>query len=156
VKRPRHKLVVFTAQSKNQFYCRDAVCEYVIRAGAVPLNPFRVFDYFLSDRVEREAIREGNNELIHIADEVWVFGETIADGVFAEIALASDLGKPIRLFSIAPEFRRIHPIKPSALHFEHPVYGKTKLGRNDLLRLISRHLDHAQPDQLDMFDDRDS
>src|SRR5580704_15510026 len=73
-----HRSVVFTAQSKREFYCRDAVCEYVFRQGRIPLNPFRVFGYFLGDRVDRDVVRAGNNNLIRISDELWVFGELIA------------------------------------------------------------------------------
>jgi hypothetical protein len=39
--------VVFTAQSKLHFYCRDAICEFVFNQGAVPVNPFRLYEYFL-------------------------------------------------------------------------------------------------------------
>src|SRR5882724_8814863 len=92
--------VIFTAQSKFYFYCRDAVCEFVFQKNAVPLNPFRVFEYFLGDRVERNLVRQGNNSLIRIADELWVFGEMIADGVLFEIFLARELNKPIRFFTI--------------------------------------------------------
>ncbi len=80
--------VVFTAQSKVYFYCRDAVCQFVFDNGAVPVNPFRVFEYFLGDRVDRNLVRQGNNNLIRIVDELWVFGDVIADGVLAEICLA--------------------------------------------------------------------
>ena len=48
--------VVFTAQSKVYFYCRDAVCEFVFQNNAVPVNPFRVFEYFLGDRVDRDLV----------------------------------------------------------------------------------------------------
>ena len=59
--------VVFTAQSKLYFYCRDAVCEYVFRHGAIPINPFRAFGYFLDDRVERDLVRQANNNLLRRA-----------------------------------------------------------------------------------------
>ena len=66
--------VVFTAQSKQFFYCRDAVCASFLEVDCLPLNPFRVFSYFLDDRVDRDKTRQGNNTLIRLADEVWVFG----------------------------------------------------------------------------------
>jgi len=110
--------IVFTAQSKKYYYCRDAICEYVFAHGAVPINPFRVFGYFLDDRVERNRVREANNNLIRISDELWVFGATIADGVLFEIAYARSLAKRIRLFSVATRAREIREISPMALHFE--------------------------------------
>src|SRR4051812_22037067 len=103
-----HMPVAFTAQSKRHFYCRDAVCAFTIDNAYIPLNPFRVFGFFLDDRVDRNLVRQGNFNLIRTADELWVFGRTIADGVFAEIRYARDLNKPIRFFTIgtrASDFR---------------------------------------------------
>src|SRR5262245_60552970 len=121
--------VVFTAQSKQFFYCRDAVCQFVLSRQAVPLNPFRVFEYFLGDRVDRDVVRLGNNNLIRIADELWVFGETIADGVLAEILYARQLRKPVKYFTIENKAERIRELRPSELRFEKQVYAAMKLQR---------------------------
>ena len=102
--------VVFTAQSKHYFFCRDAVCAYVLQHGRVPLNPFRMFDYFLNDRVDRDVIRRANFNAIRVSDELWVFGDTIANGVFAEIRYAAELKKPIRFFTISPNTEEIRPL----------------------------------------------
>jgi hypothetical protein len=140
--------VVFTAQSKLDFFCRDAVCEFVFRQGAVPLNPFRAFEYFLGDRVERDLVRRGNNNLIRIADELWVFGDKIADGVLFEIYYAQRLGKPVRFFSIHNDARKIGEVDPRKLTFEREVYTKTKERKDDLIaRIAGRQLD-----QLQLFD----
>ena len=58
--RTDHLPIVFTAQSKAFFYCRDAVCEFVFNRHCVPLNPFRVFEYFLGDRVDRDAVGQAD------------------------------------------------------------------------------------------------
>jgi hypothetical protein len=110
--------VVFTAQSKRDFFNRDVVCQYVFDQGKVPLNPFRAFDYFLSDRVERDLVRIGNNNLIRISSELWVFGQSIADGVYAEILFARDLKLPVRYFTIASRVSEILEIKAEELVFE--------------------------------------
>ncbi len=110
--------LVYTAQSKRAFYCRDAVCEFVVRQGKVPLNPFRVFGYFLGDRVERDAVRQGNFTVARRSDAVWVFGTEIADGVLAEIAFAHALGKPLRLFTIATRAEEIREATPDEITFE--------------------------------------
>ena len=74
LEKPTAKLpVVFTAQSKLYFYCRDAICEFVFNQGAVPVNPFRLYEYFLGDRVDRDLIRQANNNLIRKCDELWIF-----------------------------------------------------------------------------------
>ncbi len=149
--------VVFTAQSKVFFYCRDAVCEFVFNNGAVPINPFRVFEYFLGDRVKREQVRQGNNNLIRLADQLWVFGETIADGVLAEVLLARQLQKPVRFFTIDNKAEKIRELSAKHLQFERQVYTKTKLRRHDLIAKILGHdPDQPPPQQLTLFSDGDS
>jgi hypothetical protein len=130
------KLIIYTAQSKNFFYCRDAVCEFVFHQGAVPLNPFRVFDYFLSDRVSRDVVRDGNRRLIEASDEVWVFGQALADGVILEIALATRLSKPLRYFSIGARAAEIMPIVPEQLRVEDEVLMVSGLDELQILRHI--------------------
>jgi len=133
--------VVFTAQSKVYFYCRNAVCEYVLRQGCLPLNPFRVFEYFLDDRVERDIIRQGNNNLIRIADELWVFGKVIADGVLFEILYAKTLGKPVRYFTIDNRVDGINEVGINSLSFESEVKDQYKgVTRNTLINWLSKSI----------------
>lgn len=126
------KPVVYTAQSKAFFYCRDAVCEFVFNQGYIPINPFRVFDYFLGDRVSRDCVREGNNNIIRVCDEVWVFGHVIANGVLSEIKLAIELKKPLRYFSIDNRARLIREIRPSMLRFERELYSEKGMNKKEL------------------------
>jgi len=119
--------LVYTAQSKQHFYCRDAVCEYVFKRGAVPLNPFRAFDYFLGDRVPREMVREGNQRLIAASDQLWVFGTTLADGVVVELAQATRLGIPVKFFTIGASVAEIHEVAPDRVDFELEVLELTGL-----------------------------
>ena len=140
--------VVFTAQSKAYFYCRDAVCEYVFSHNAIPVNPFRVFEYFLGDRVDRNLVRTGNNNLIRIVDELWVFGETIANGVLFEVRFAKDLGKPIRYFTIDTIAKNIRPISPLKLKFEREVLSVSK-SKEDLIAEIAG----SPSSQLSLFEE---
>lgn len=117
--------IVFTAQSKQYFYCRDVVCEFVFKRGCVPLNPFRAFDYFLGDRVDRDDVRIGNNNLIRLADELWVFGTSIADGVLFEIEYAHELGRHVRLFTIGNRMGDIHEVTVDQLVFEPQLIQRT-------------------------------
>jgi hypothetical protein len=131
------KKIVYAAQSKAYFYCRDIVCEFVFREGAVPLHPFRMFDYFLGDRVDRDTIREANSAVIAICHEVWVFGEVIADGVLLEIALATRAGKPIRYFTIDNDIHKIRETSIAELEFEREVYEETQLDKHVLKSRIA-------------------
>ena len=100
--------IIFTAQSRHLFYYRNLICKYVLEQGAIPLNPFTMWGYFLDDLVERDLVRRGNNSLLRLADEVWVFGP-IADGVVAEIECAIRLGKPLQFLSAGSRYEDINP-----------------------------------------------
>jgi uncharacterized FAD-dependent dehydrogenase len=130
--------MIFTAQSKVFFYCRDAICEYVLRQEKLPINPFRVFDYFLGDRVDRNIIRRGNNKLIQSCEELWVFGP-IADGVLFEIAYAKELNIPIKYFHISTNSSEIHPIKLNEVVFESEVHAK-QIKKTDLIHFLENEL----------------
>ena len=114
----------------------------------LPLNPFRVFEYFLGDRVDRELVRQANNNLISRSDELWVFGDHIADGVFFEIRYAQELGKQLRFFTVHNIVEEIHEIAPEELRFEPEVFERTGLLHDDLIRAI---LEPANPAQLSLF-----
>ena len=68
------------------------------------------------DTVDRDLIRNANNNLVKKADELWVFGP-ISDGVLAEIRLAKELNKPIRCFRIV-ESKEIKEISKDEVEFE--------------------------------------
>jgi len=144
------RVTVFTAQSKRHYYCRDAICEFVFLRRAVPLNPFRAFGYFLGDRVDRQLVREANNNLIRLTDELWVFGTTIANGVLFEVAHAHDLGKPVHFFTVAARANEIRSAPIEALRFESELYTKG-YSREDL-RAIARGVGRFEPPPLRLFD----
>lgn len=128
--------LIFTAQSKAYFYCRDVICQFVFEKGYLPINPFRVFDYFLGDRVKRDMIRRGNNQLIKTCDELWVFG-SIADGVLFEIASAIDQGKKIRFFTVGTTIQEIKEIDTNELTFEPEVHAR-KIKKQDIIDFINQ------------------
>lgn len=109
--------IIYTAHSKLTFFCRDVICEYVLQKECVPLNPFRMFDYFLGDRVERDLIRRGNNNIVRVADQTWVFGE-VSNGVLFEIQYATDLGKIVRYFTVGTRLEDIKEIEAGDVRFE--------------------------------------
>jgi uncharacterized phage-associated protein len=108
--------LVYVAHSKHYFYFTRHITKFILENNCVPLNPFMIHDYFLLDSVERETIRESNNELVRRADELWVFGP-VSDGVLEEIKLANKLLKPIRYFEIIRS-RDIAEISKEEVKFE--------------------------------------
>ena len=73
-------------------------CRILSTLGFMPLAPHLYFTTFLNDGDKKEradGIRFGMRWLEE-ADEVWVFGGTISEGMAAEIAKAKELGKTVR------------------------------------------------------------
>ena len=134
VSETKERKVIFTAQSKQFFYCRDVVCEYVLRQGCIPVNPFRLFDYFLSDRVDRDLIRNGNNEMIRRCDELWVFGN-VSDGVLFEIYVCRKMGKTVRFFNIATRAQEIKELKAEEVTFDPEIHS-FQIKKEDLLAMV--------------------
>ena len=110
------KPIVFTALSKKYFYMRMLIVKYVLENGCVPISPFMSFDYYLADTVERDIVRNANNNLVAIDDELWVFG-SISNGVMAEIRQVQSMKKPIRFFAVEND-RDITEIQNNKLLFE--------------------------------------
>ncbi len=78
--------VIFIAMSKHLFYFRRHAVKFVLEQGYAPISQFGIFDYFVMDTIDRDLVRRANNNLIRIANELWVFGP-ISDGVLAEIKM---------------------------------------------------------------------
>ena len=108
--------LIYPAISKHYFYFRQHISKFVLEQDCVPLNPFMMFEYFMLDTVDRDLIRNANNNLVKKSDELWVFGP-ISDGVLAEIKLAKSLNKPIRYFKII-RGKEIKEISKEEVEFE--------------------------------------
>lgn len=116
-----NKSLVYTAMSKHFFYYRMHISKYVIEQHKVPLNPFMIFEYFMLDSVDRDLIREGNNNLVMRSDELWVFGP-VSNGVLAEIKIAKEINKPIKYFKIEKPYKIIC-ISKEEVEMEDEVKG---------------------------------
>jgi len=114
------KKVIFTAQSCKNFHQRMLICKHAFEQGVVPVNPFNTFGYYLYELVERDLVRNGNNNLMKRCDELWVYGE-ISDGVLAEIQMFKSLGKPIRFFDISKLPKEVREITKEEVGFEDEV-----------------------------------
>ena len=112
--------LIFTAQSKKNFFMRMLICKYVFEHGGVPLNPFNVFGYFLYELVNIDFVRNGNNNLIARCDEVWFFGE-IAEGCIFEIEYAMKLQKKIAFYKMGSTYQSIEKCSVDELIFENEV-----------------------------------
>ncbi|MEN9649684.1 MAG: hypothetical protein RL094_651 [Candidatus Parcubacteria bacterium] len=125
------KPLVYTAMSKHLFYFRMFISKFVLEQGGIPLNPFMVFDYFLLDSIDRDIVREGNNNLVKRADEIWVFG-SISDGVLAEIKIAQATKRTVRYF-IVEKSRTIKEVSGEQMKFEEEI----EQHRDEFLKSIS-------------------
>lgn len=96
------------------------ICKHAFEQGVIPLNPFNAFGYYLYELVDRDLVRNANNNLLTRCDELWVYGE-ISDGVLAEIQLFKNMGKPIHFFDISQLPQKITEISTTELKFEEEL-----------------------------------
>ena len=111
------KKIVFTALSCKNFHQRMLICKHAFEQGVIPINPFNLFGYYLYELVDRDLIRNANNNIMKRCDELWVYGE-ISDGVLAEIQMFKKLNKPIRFFDISNLPNEVREISKNELIFE--------------------------------------
>ena len=112
---------VYTAYSKHNFYARQIISAFTFSQGKTPLNPFMNWGYFLDDLVPREQVRAANEQLIRASGELWQFGE-VSDGCLREIELATELGMPVRFFTVEGKVEEIKEVLDlSEVEFEEEV-----------------------------------
>lgn len=72
-------------------------CRILAMMGIQPLAPHLYFTRFLKDELaaERAAGMKFGLSWLEQADEIWVFGDTVSEGMAQEIAKAKELGKPV-------------------------------------------------------------
>lgn len=115
----KEKPLIYTAMSKHYFYYKEHISKFVIENGGVPMNPFMIYNYFLLDTVDRDDVREGNNNLVMRCDELWVFGP-ISNGVLAEVKLAKSKNIPVKYYGIRKP-HKIVKIAKDKVEFEEDV-----------------------------------
>jgi hypothetical protein len=92
---------IFTGQSELRLYCTDVVSIYVLSNGYVSINPFKDFDHFLNDHVERGLVRCANYDLIQKSDELLAFVKVISNRVLDHINYIIERHKPIKFFTLS-------------------------------------------------------
>ena len=82
--------------SNAQRYCRFAV-----DSGYLPIAPHLFFPQFMDDGNSRDhnTAMFMNMVLMSKCAEVWVFGDTISNGMAAEIRRAEETQRPVRYFT---------------------------------------------------------
>jgi hypothetical protein len=118
-KESHHYPIVYTAISKHLFYYKMFISKFVLLEGAIPLNPFMLFDYFIMDAVDRKRIYAANAEIIKRVEELWVFGP-MSDGIYDELVLARAAGKKTRYFTLENS-SAIHEIEPQKVAVEEEL-----------------------------------
>ena len=111
--------LVYPAISKHLFYFRMHISKFILQHNCVPLNPFMIFEYFMLDTIERDVIRNANNNLVKRSDELWVFGH-VSDGVLAEIKLSKEMNKQVRYFDVINS-KEIKEIQKNEVKFEEDL-----------------------------------
>lgn len=76
-------------------------CRFAVDSGFLPIAPHLYFPQFMDDGDSRDhnTATFMNTVLMTKCTEVWVFGDTISNGMAAEIRRAEATQKPVRYFS---------------------------------------------------------
>ena len=87
---------VTTNTEKAKQYCR-----FAMEQGQIPLAPHLMFPQFMNDddSAERELAIFMDVILLGKCDELWVFGDSISEGMSVEIDVAKKRRQPIRYFN---------------------------------------------------------
>lgn len=72
---------------------------YAVDSKAIPIAPHLLFPQFMDDDAERELALFMDMVLLGKCEELWVFGETVTEGMSAEIAKAKRKNMKIRYFT---------------------------------------------------------
>lgn len=103
-------------------------CRILAMMGIQPLAPHLYFTRFLKDELmaERAAGMQFGLSWLEQADELWVFGDTVSEGMAQEISRAKELGKPVHTL---PEPGRVEELmrcwlrKPTQEEMEAVPWG---------------------------------
>ena len=89
---------------RNQEFARKYCC-FAVEQGVIPLAPHIYFPQFMDDDNSDERSLAIFMDLVLLSKcvELWVFGETISEGMKAEIEKANRRGMPVRHFTIGCE-----------------------------------------------------
>ena len=112
--------IVYTAISKHLFHMRVWITKYVLDKKCAPINPFMNFDFAFYGLCSKTIVVTANNNLLSIAEELWVFG-SISDGVLGEIIRYKKSNRPIKYFKITGF--EIEEIIESEVVYEKEVSG---------------------------------
>ena len=97
-------------------------CRILAMMGIQPLAPHLYFTRFLKDELaaERAAGMQFGLSWLEQADELWVFGDTVSEGMAQEIAKAKELGKSVHTLS---ESRRVAELLVESLAQKYTLTG---------------------------------
>lgn len=75
-------------------------CRCAAQIGCAPYAPHLYLPQCLNDNdpAERAVGMQIGQDFLKICDEVWQWGETVSEGMAAELAFAKELGIPIKVF----------------------------------------------------------
>ena len=105
-------------------------CRILATLGFLPLAPHLYFTQFLKDEdaQERNTGMKLGMRWLEDADELWVFGSTISEGMSAEIEKAHELNKPVRNL---PEPGRVVELLLKSISEQYPVPLDDKKNENN-------------------------
>ena len=99
----------FAGDTKRNIEQARKYCRFAVRQQCIPLAPHLLFPQFMNDRnpAERELALRFALILLGKCSELWVFGESISQGMAAEIKKARWRNMPIKYYSEKCEVKQL-------------------------------------------------
>ena len=115
-------------------------CRILAMMGIQPLAPHLYFTRFLKDDVaaERDAGMRFAFLWLEQADELWVFGDRVSDGMAQEIAKAKELGKPVHTL---PEPGRVAELLVQSIAQKYNMTGNGQQEKRPMAAESEQHND---------------
>ncbi|GFH40255.1 DUF4406 domain-containing protein [Pseudolactococcus insecticola] len=78
-------------------------CRFAVDNGYIPVAPHLLYPQFMNEKNERDSALHMGIVLLGKCEEVWVFGDTLSEGMLQEVLQAEYWGKIVRCFNEACE-----------------------------------------------------
>ncbi len=89
----------YSGDVERNVYLAKVYSRFAVVKNAIPIAPHLLFPQFMDEGTERGLAKFMDIVLLGKCSEIWVFGNTISEGMSAEIAKAQKQRKVIRYFT---------------------------------------------------------
>lgn len=99
-----NKKIVYAMINRMKEYNENEILYFCFNSDAAPVLSYNTMEYI--NMIEEDIVLRANNNLMRIADEIWVFGK-VSEEMLSDLDYAMHVKKRIRFFSISGSIQEI-------------------------------------------------